>query len=255
MTNQSTWKPRMSNEEAAKFYDMDNPFTLSDRPGAPKLYRMKEPPNEVSPMSDIDTITERADKFARIIMDQLAADRCGNLENIRNVLVAPLMQAMREDVDAGAANLLAVPIEPPRSGPQPIPMPEVSAYMTRLRELTDGAEKEIRKLYSGEFLPDDRVMEVFDKSLYRHKEFAVTMQFGVSAEEARQKAKITDPVLDWRNYARHTEDMRKQVRATGLAMAKVRGHPIQTSVDLDEYAMPDGRIINGLQLIEEGHKS
>jgi hypothetical protein len=51
-------------------------------------------------VSDIDLITDRADNIARIIIDQLAADGCANLENIRNALLAPLIKAAQDDIGA-----------------------------------------------------------------------------------------------------------------------------------------------------------
>lgn len=45
-------------------------------------------------------VVAQADKLARIVMDQLAKDGCGNLENIRDAMLPALVAIERENEDA-----------------------------------------------------------------------------------------------------------------------------------------------------------
>lgn len=185
-------------------------------------------------MSDIDSITDRADKIARIIMDQLAADGCANLENIRNALLAPLIAGHREDVDGGMAAVIQGeafgPAKPKhdigrcRPHSATYPAKDIPVSIEELaRECVSEYESIVRSTPQG-WWGDVKVAGIRPQ-IFHFKPDATNT--GLSAE-----------AMTHRNEA--------------IAKARATGKPQTVSIDLDLMAMPDGSIIHGYDVGWDG---
>lgn len=163
-------------------------------------------------MSDIDRITDRADKIARIIMDQLAVDGCANLENIRNALLAPLIQAHAVDVEMAK---VVVPQKPAKD--IPVSIDEFA------RECVSEYESIVKPTLQG-WWGEVEVSGIRPQIFHFKAEATNT---GLSAE-----------AMTHRNEA--------------IAKARATGKPQTVSIDLDLWAMPDGRVVSGYEAMTEG---
>ncbi len=163
-------------------------------------------------------VVAQADKLARIVMDQLAKDGCGNLENIRDAMLPALVAIERENEDARRAPWMGYDLARP-----------------------EAMRREIRRI--------NPVIGGLQALLDECDDKADAIQIGI--EQAVHEA-MTGQLVAWETRPcgnRYAVPLTPQLRKA-FAAAIATGGPMRVSIDQGTYVMPDGEVLSELEMIK-----
>lgn len=171
-------------------------------------------------------VVAQADKLARIVMDQLAKDGCGNLENIRDAMLPVLVAIEREKEDARRASWMGYDLARPEAMRREIR--RINPVIGGLQALLDECDDKADAIQIGV----DSAKFEGDQTFYTYVGQFWEMRHGPNGPEGRRAVRATHSLL----------------RALGDAIATQKAQRV--SIDQGTYVMPDGEVLSELEMIK-----
>ena len=166
-------------------------------------------------------VVAQADKLARIVMDQLAKDGCGNLENIRDAMLPALVAIEREKEGARRGPWMGYDLARPGAIRRATREQAIDSFLA--------AKNPIYERFCDNLPPPVRT----------------------TIEQAVHEA-MTGQLVAWETRPcgnRYAVPLTPQLRKA-FAAAIATGGPMRVSISDGTYVMPDGEVLTELEMIK-----
>jgi hypothetical protein len=181
-------------------------------------------------------VVAQADKLARIVMDQLAKDGCGNLENIRDAMLPALVAIEREKEDARRGPWMGYDLARPEAMRREIR--KITPTIGGLRALFDERDDKVDAInFAG--VPDAPQIEVIQDVADGRRRYCRTYR----------GAKFWTRHADCWLIKGPCDRDRLETLFNGYVDAARAGMPLTFFINEDWLVTPKGELITGLQLM------